>query len=210
MAILLLTLLTAAAFAAIRTSTRAVTSGEAQIDRTNQLRVAQDLLRRQITQVMAMPFKKESGTGRPILFLGDRQTMTYVAPMPGYLGRGGPYVQRIALEQTENGLALMFYHTLLNGFDEDEKFPEKPGPVILLSGIVQGYFEYRGLDDMGKLDRWADEWNKAGPNPLLVKLHLEFARESPMRWPELIIPLKVDPTAVSFLNEPSFFQPPGG
>lgn len=208
MAVMLLALLTAGAFGAIRTATRAVARGEAQVDRTNQLRVAQEFLRRQIAQTLAMPFRFDAATNRPYVFVGAAQELTYVAPMPGYLGRGGPYVQKLTLEQGPEGLQLVFHHALLNGFDPDAPFPEQPGPVVLLQGITEGRFEYRGLDETGKLGDWTDAWDQPGPSPLLVRVQLTFAPEANLRWPELVMPLMVDPTASSMLNAPSFFFRP--
>lgn len=210
MAIVLLALLSAGAYAAIRTATRAVERGEALVDRTNKVRVAQELLRRQISQALAVAVVKDAPTGQITTFLGERDRMTWVSAMPGYLGRGGPYVQEIAVERGNNGLALQFRHALANGWDERDGFPEKPGPVTLLERIDDVRFEYRGLDEQGKLGDWEDEWTDPGPMPLLVRIRVDFARGSQLEWPELVVPLMVDAGALGAALEPSFFTPPAG
>lgn len=208
MAIMLLALLSAGAWAAIRTATRAVERGEALVDRTNKVRVSQELLRRQISQALPIVVETDGPTGQPTHFIGERDRMRWVSAMPGYLGRGGPYVQEIALERGDNGYALRFRHALANGWDSREGFPETPGPVTLIERIDDVRIEYRGLDDQGKLGEWEDEWTDPGPMPLLVRVRVEFARGSQLEWPELVVPLMVDAGALGAALEPSFFTPP--
>ena len=96
LALVLLGLLMAGAFSGIRTATRSVERGEALIERTNKIRVAQEFLRRQIAHAMALPYENKRPTGEPIVFSASNDEMTFVAPMPGYLGHGGAYVQKLA------------------------------------------------------------------------------------------------------------------
>ena len=96
LATVLLALLVAGAWSGIRTATRAASSGEELIERTNRVRVAQEFLRRELTQSLALAYEEEVGTGQRLMFGGERDQLTFVAPMPGYLGRGGPYVQQLS------------------------------------------------------------------------------------------------------------------
>jgi general secretion pathway protein J len=213
LALVLLALLLAGAWGGLRTATRAVHSGEALIERTNKLRVAQELLRRQLGQTLAMGYAQELGTGNRIVFEGGHDRITYVSPMPGYLGFGGPYVQRLSFERGERGgTQLVFRHRILNGYEDgDLDDASDVAPVVLLEGIARGQFEFRALDDEGKLDDWTDRWENEAMTPLLVRVKVEFERGSRMVWPELTIPLMIDPTAASSAFEPSFFTaPPGG
>jgi general secretion pathway protein J len=208
LALLLLALLSAGVWGAIATSTRAVRSGDLAIERTNKMRVTQELLRRQVSQALAVAFDRDPGDGRITNFLGERDRMTWVSAMPGYLGRGGPYVQELAYERDAGGGTLVFRHALLNGFELREGFPEKPGPVVLLERVADVRIEYRGTTPEGRLDDWQDDWDKSGPLPLLVRIAVEFDRESGLRWPPLVVPVMVDPGAVGASLEPSFFTPP--
>lgn len=210
LAIALLALLSTAAWGAMRTATRAVERGEALIERTNKLRVTQELLRRQISQALAVPFDRDTTDGRVTNFRGERDRLMWVSPMPGYLGRGGSYVQEIALERDGFGNALKFRHAMVNGFELREGFPDKPGPVVLLEGIADLRIAYRGTNAEGRLEDWVDEWDKGGPLPLLVRVEIEFERGSGMDWPPLLVPVMVDPGAAGASLEPSFFAPPAG
>lgn len=210
LALLLLAMLSAGIYGAIATSTRAVRSGDIAIERTNKLRVTQELLRRQVAQAMAVPFDRDTTDGRVTNFRGERDRMMWVSPMPGYLGRGGPHVQEIALERDGSGGSLGFRHAMLNGFELREGFPERPGPVVLLEGVVELRIAYRGAGPDGRLDDWVDDWDKGAALPLLVRVEVEFERGSGMRWPPLVVPVMVDPGAVGAALEPSFFTPPAG
>lgn len=202
----LLALLMAGAYGGIRTATKSVERGEALIDRTNKLRVAQEFLRRQLGQTLALPFDQNEATGERIVFEGDSDVLTYVSPMPGYLGRGGPYVQNLSFERGNGGLRLVFRHTLLNGFEPDERFENSERkPVVLLEFISSARFEYRGVDETGELGDWKDSWDKPGMSPLLVRIVLEFERDSKMVWPEMVVPLMIDPSAASGAFDGQFF-----
>lgn len=211
LALTLLALLMTGAYAGITATTRAVDSGEKLIDRTNRLRVAQEFLRREISQAQALVIEQEPTTGETILFEGDAETLRFVAPMPGYLGRGGPYVQQLSFEQHEGDLRLLFRHAMHNGYKADEEPLEDPDlePVVLLERIREARFEYRALDDTGKLDDWKDEWDKKGRLPLLVRISIEFEEDANLVWPEMVVPLMID-TGGSPLRDPFMAPFTGG
>jgi general secretion pathway protein J len=203
--LVLLALLLGGAMAGIRTATKGVERGEAMIDRTNKLRVAQEFLRRQISQALYLPFHIDATSGERTVFEGDHDALTYVSVMPGYLGRGGPYVQHLAFERDRGGYRLVFRHALLNGYEADEDPLDEADPVVLLENIDDAVFEYRALDDRGQLDDWREDWDKPGRAPLLVRVKIAFSRESRMRWPDLVIPILLDPGAGQSGLEPQFF-----
>jgi len=208
LAIMLLAMLMAGAYAGIRTATRAAHAGQNQIDRTNKLRVTQEFLRRELSQALALPYEKETD-GRLVVFAGKPDLVTFVGPMPGYLGHGGPYVQQIALERDGRTRKLTFRHMLYNGYTKDgHDKVESVDPVVLLENIDDATFEYRGIDDTGKIADWDDEWKRANIAPHMVRLKLRFTREYAQTWPELVIPLTVDPSAAG--TQPNFGAGPGG
>ena len=197
LALVLLALLMTAAYTGFRASNRAVVRGEAAIDATNKVRVTQQLLRRQIGQALALAFDQDRGTSVPVLIEGDSEGLTFVSALPGYLGQGGAYVQRVELDSGEGGgERLLFRHALLNGFDPAESEPFEEKPVVLLERISELSIEYRGLDDAGKLDDWTDEWEKSDRLPLLVRIGIEFEEGANLRWPSLVIPLRLGGDAV--------------
>ena len=188
-AVTLLALLVALAYGTLRTAVRAMRSGEALITRTDQLRTAQEFLRRQLSHAMPLPFERLEDTGENRVFVADRGELRFVAPMPGHLSRGGPHVQWLTLD----GDALLFDHAQLNGYDPaDPKAGNKREPVVLLEGIRDAKFEFRELDpETGELGEWDSDWDDPQRLPLLVRLDVEFEEESRQHWPDLEIPLLV-------------------
>jgi general secretion pathway protein J len=209
-AILLLGMLMAGAWAGISTTTKAARSGEALIDRTNRVRVAQEFIRRQLRNAMALPYQTDSSTGETRTFEGDSDVMRFVAPMPGYLGHGGSYVQTLELRSSRGGgQELVFVHELLNGYDPDGGREEERPPVVLIEGIRRGTFEYKGLDETGKLSDWEQEWDEPGAQPVLVRVKFDMDDRSGYVWPEIVVPVLANSANAGFYD-PFSLNPGGG
>ncbi|HEX5123770.1 MAG TPA: prepilin-type N-terminal cleavage/methylation domain-containing protein, partial [Rhodanobacteraceae bacterium] len=117
LAVVLLALLLAGTWGAIRTAVHAMHSGEDAIDRTNRLRVAEEFMRHQVSRILPLSYGQDDSTGMNYVFEGSADSMRFVAPMPGYLSKGGPYVQTLKLVGGRNGKELVFTDAMLNGFD---------------------------------------------------------------------------------------------
>lgn len=189
----LLALALTLAYGAIRAAVGSVRSGEGLIDRTEQVRIVQEFLRRQLSHAMPLAFEDMEDDGERKLFEADGESVRFVAPMPGYLSRGGPHVQWLAIERGRNGERLLFDHAQLNGYDpEDPKSDDARPPVVLLDGLDRARFEFRSMDPAtGELDDWTDEWEDPQQMPVMVRLLLEFDRDDQRNWPQLEIPLKL-------------------
>lgn len=211
LAILLLGLLMAGAWAGISTATKAARSGEALIDRTNRVRVAQEFLRRQIRNALALPYVVDKSTGETRTFEGEDEFLRFVAPMPGYLSRGGAYLQTLQLRPGRGGgQELVFAHEMLNGHDPDNKREEERKPVVLIEGIRRARFEYRGLDETGKLGDWENEWDESGTQPILVRMKFEMDERSGYVWPELVVPVLANSANAGFFDPFLGTLKPGG
>ena len=192
LAILLLAVLLAMAYGGIRSAVKSMHAGEALIDRVNRVRVAQEFIRHQISRTLPLPFGQEEGTGANFMFQGEGDFMRFVAPMPGYLSRGGSYVQTLELTDTRNGKQLLFFHSMLNGYDAKKLRSDDPEPVVLMDLIESGSFEYRKLDAEGKLEDWSDDWEDPSFTPMMVRIRLKMRPEALVDWPDMQIPLVLD------------------
>ncbi len=191
-ALLLLSLLLAGAWGGIHTATKAIHSGDVAIERMNRLRVTEGFLRRQLSHTMPLAFDRDDATGENFLFQGKSDHMRYVAPMPGYLSKGGAYVQTLELSRAQQGMQLTFANTMLNGFSLDDAERDAREPVLLIDGIARGQFQYRGLDEEGELDDWTDDWDDPTRLPVMVRIAFQMTPESRMTWPTMDIPLMMD------------------
>jgi len=122
--------------------------------------------------------------------------MRFVAPMPGYLSRGGPYVQTLELARGNDGLQLRFADAMLNGFDVEKSKSADVEPVVLLDHIRDGRFEYRTLDEQGQFAEWSSDWSDAAITPLMVRIRLDMQPGIQMPWPVLDVPLMLNAGAV--------------
>lgn len=190
LAITLLALLLAGAYSGIQTSVKAMHSGERVIERLDRMRTVQEFLRHQMSRIMPLPYAMtENGN---YVFEGGRDFMRFVAPMPGYLSHGGPYVQTLALKPGKDGLKLVFSGAMLNGFDINAEKTAERDPVVLLDHIREGTFAYRALDEQGQLAPWSSEWNDFSVTPLLVQVQLVMQPGQQVDWPTLAVPLMLD------------------
>jgi general secretion pathway protein J len=208
MALVLLAVLLTGALSGIQAARKAMDSGERAIDRVNRMRVAQEFVRHEISRTLPLAFGHDKTTGTNFVFQGENDFLRFVAPMPGYLSRGGAYVQSLELARGQHGLQLLFTHHLLNGFDLDNLGTDKIEPVLLLDGIRAGRFEYRTYDDKGELGDWTRDWKDPARTPLMVRLALEMQPEAHLDWPLMDIPLLLDAGAAGFNPAAGFIPQP--
>jgi len=195
-ALVLLALLLVGVYSGIRTAAHSVRSGTASIERLDQIRSAQQFLRRELAQSLAQPIG-HTDQGEPIYFVGTAREMRYVAPLPGYLGKLGPQLQRLQLvDDGHEGLRLELSLVLL---PPDGKPPQPLGePQVLLDHIRDGSFNYRGIDARGAAVPWAPTWADGRLLPQLVSITLR-SRDG-ADWPQLDVPLRVNPVQTGLLQ----------
>jgi len=193
LAISLVGLIMAMAYGGFRASVRATGSGEVLIEQTNRLRISHQFVRRQLSLAQALIIEQREDDGTPIRFLGDRESVRFVAPMPGYLSYGGPYVQQLRLEPDDQGFDLIYYYSMLNGYQADDNdFGEG---IVLIDGIAEGRFRFLGSDPETGLPGWMEAWEFPGQMPLAVSLAMDLDHPSGLTWPDLIAPVMLDGTA---------------
>ncbi len=187
--LVLLALLLVGVYSGIRTATHSVRSGTAAIDRIDQIRSAQQFLRRELAQSLTQPIT-QTDHGESIYFIGHAHEMRYVAPLPGYLGKLGPQLQRLQLvDDGHGGLRLELSLALL---PPDGESPQPLGePQVLLDHLKAGSFSYRGVDAQGAAVPWSETWADGRLLPQLVSIKLQALGN--VDWPQLDVPLRVNP-----------------
>lgn len=200
---LLLVILLVGVYSGIRTATRLIRSGTASSERLDQIRSAQQLLRREIAQTMAVPIGHDDH-GDNVFFDGAPRRMRYVAPLPGYLGKLGAQLQTLELVDDGHGAQRLQLQLALMPPDGS---PPKPlgTPQVLLDHVRAGAFFYRGVDARGRPGNWQKAWPDGRLLPSLVRIELRpLGRDS---WPQLDVPLRIDPA--SGIIQASQSQHPG-
>jgi len=179
----LLALGLAIAFATLRSAGNATAKSEAAAQRGERLRAAQGFLRTQLSAALPIPFEFDGESGAATFLRVQPGKLEFVATMPGYLARGGPYLQTLELVPGENGQQLRFQHQLLSA---DGAMDAEREPVVLLDGIEEGSFEVRTIDERSRPGEWQDEWDTSAQLPPQVRVRLRF-RDPQRRWPELVV-----------------------
>lgn len=190
--VLLATVLLAAglalAFATLTAATKTASRGEAMAEHSERIRAVEGFLRKRIAAARAVPFEFDSATSLPTRFIGEPDRMRFVADLPDYLGRGGPYLHDFAVESdgddTRISLTLV---QVLAGQQVEE--PEPRPAELLVDGLQSARFRYRALGDDNALGEWSDRWEKVDQLPLLVEVTLTDADDH--AWPPLVVALRL-------------------
>lgn len=189
-ALALLALLLVGVYSGIRTATHSVRAGSAAVERLDAVRSTQQFLRRELEQAMTEQLAAND-KDEAIFFKGDAHTMSFVAPLPGYLGKLGPQAQTLRLvDNGKGGQRLEVSFALL---PPDGKPLKSGAPQVLLEDVHTGSFHYRGLDPQGHPGAWRDDWPEGDRLPQLVRIDL--ALDGTVDWPQLVVPLRVDASA---------------
>jgi general secretion pathway protein J len=184
----LIALIMVMAYGGFRAGVRASHSGEQLIEETNRVRVVHQFLRRQFAHIR--PLIIEQDDTELIRFEGEPERMRFVAPMPGYLGFGGPYVQELRFERGEVGRDLVFAYALLNTFEPGDL--EAEAPITLIENVGEARFEFLGFTEDGEDVVWSDFWETPENVPLSIALELEMPRDNGLFFPQLVTPVVID------------------
>lgn len=195
LAITLMSILLGLTYTGLRAATRSSERGEIMLAMGGEMRASHQFVRRQLNQMLPLPFAVTDVTDEiRIVFTGDARSIQYVAPMPGYLGSGGPQVQLLELANGDDGSVLQFSHALLQGYEDTHLYERDP--VILLEGVESAGFEFLGLDENGEVTAWVSSWDHPEVLPLAVRLSIELSRDAQLQWPDLVAGVRVDESAV--------------
>ena len=117
LAITLMSILLGLTYTGLRAATRSSERGEKMLAAGGELRATHQFVRRQLNQMLPLSFALSDDADEiRIVFSGDARSIQYVAPMPGYLGTGGPQVQLIELAGSGDDSVLQFSHDLTYGW----------------------------------------------------------------------------------------------
>jgi len=209
LAITLMSILLGLTYTGLRAATRSSQRGEQLLAAGGELRAAHQFIRRQLNQMLPLSYAEmEDAEAERIVFEGDETHVKFVAPMPGYLGSGGPQVQVVEVAiDGDGGYVVQFSHALLQGFTSDRLLDRDP--VLLLEGVKSAGFSYLGRDEEGELTGWSSSWDTPEQLPVAVRFDIEFKEGLNLEWPELAAGVRVDEQSlqgVGGIHQPSIYQ----
>lgn len=194
--VLLATVLLAAgltlAFATLRSANAISQRGEAMAARGERMRAVEGFLRRSLTGALPLAMSRDPDSQRPQRFVGEAGRMRFVADVPDYLGRGGPYLHDLSAEGQSPKLRLQITLTQVQAAQAIAEAKPLP-PEPLADDLLEVHFAYRGRQDaFGSLGEWQPQWDASDRMPLLVRIDL---RDAQGPWPTLIVALPQAPNA---------------
>ena len=189
--VLLATVLLAAgmalAFAAVRSTLAISSRGEAIASGNERMRAVEGFLRRRLVSAMPLPLQRDALSGNAKVFTGTPQQLRFVANVPNYLGRGGPYLHTLEVSGNGDKQELRIGLTLLQNGELLEENPPR-GSELLADDLKQVKLRYRGADpNTGAMGRWQDSWDLPGRMPALVSI--EITPAGGPAWPPLVVAL---------------------
>jgi general secretion pathway protein J len=148
----------------------------------------QELLRRLLSQARPITVNNDDAQKRDgILFVGNDNSMRFVAPLPRHLGVGGLYEVAIYLTDDEHsgrpGKRLMMSWRLFQGTRSSS--PTLKRQTVLLSGVKEIRCSYFGFH-IKKPRAWYNDWEGLWLLPEVVRIRLSFSQND-LIWPELIV-----------------------
>ncbi len=189
--VLLATVLLAAglalAFATLSAASQTSTRGESLAARSERIRAVEGFLRKRLAAARPLAFSTGLANAPPQRFLGEPDRMRFVADLPNYLGRGGPYSHELRIQRSK---ATIRIELLLDIVSAGETTPDavKRAPELLVDGLATARFRYRGRDaSSGELGAWQDRWEATDRLPLLVEA--TFTDVGGATWPTLVVAL---------------------
>lgn len=180
----------AIAFATLRAATATVQRGEALSQRNERIRAVSGFLRSRLSAARPIPFATDDSGGVAYRFRGDGAHLEFVADLPDYLGRGGPYLHRLEVERVAGGtLRLVVSFRMVQGgtIVGGERAVRDIAPEVLADGLRSVEFRYRGLRTDGTPAAWQAEWEEGDAMPLQVEVRLRDA--DGRTWPPLLVAL---------------------
>lgn len=176
----------ALAFASLRAASATATRGEQIAQRDERMRAVSGFLRRRLSSARSIAYALDPTTGQQLRFSGDGEQMRFVADLPDYLGRGGPYVHTLRVVRDGDTQRIEVALAMALGGQTIEESPPRP-PDVLVDGLGDVRFRYRGMNADGQLGGWSDTWN--APEALPLQVSIDLADKDGRAWPSLVVAL---------------------
>jgi prepilin-type N-terminal cleavage/methylation domain-containing protein len=182
----LVSLLFLALFASFNTIGHSWDAADTRMNKTEDMRLISDFLRRQLGQAMVVKIKGEKEDSSVYAFEGTSTSLRYAAPLQPLQHQGGVFLVELDIVSGKNGKALeMLYAPYRPELTWEDAFKDaKPVPVF--DGLKDASFAYFGAEEEGKDPEWSSDWEDKPLYPQLLKLTLADAERA---WPEMQVSL---------------------
>jgi general secretion pathway protein J len=178
----LLGLLMLVVLGGLRFGARAWERNEAHATATDDVRLAQTLLRHEIARIYPLFLMDQAHLeDGHVDFDGSENSMSFLAPSPQALANAGR--ARITLTRAEHGgrAALVF------SAKPELAASNQPYSEVLVQGLKSLDFSYFGSEQPEEAPSWHDRWSNEMRLPQLIRVHAIFADGDARNWPEFVV-----------------------
>jgi general secretion pathway protein J len=184
-ALTLLGLIMVMLYGGLHLATRGAAIGERRAEASEQVRLIESFLRREVSQVYPLVWKSK-GKQR-VAFKGGSEALHFAAILPAHRGEGGLYLVSIEAADSYPAHRLIFSYRLARPEIQDFETKEVPDErVVLVENLENAEFAYYGKREKEEEARWHSRWGDRKNLPRLVRLRLKIVS---LVWPDLVIPI---------------------
>lgn len=162
----------------LRFGIRAWETGRERAEPTSEIELAQNLLRRELSQAAA---PRDAGDAARA-FVGAMDRLAFSGPLPAPAAAGEPYafLLRAAGGAGRTDLALQWRPAAMSG-------EAATGSAVLLEGIAGFELAYFGATAPGQAPAWSAQWSGAAGLPKLIRMRVIFPAGDRRLWPDLFV-----------------------
>ncbi len=186
-AMTLLGLLTTLLFGGLKFGAHAWERGEAHGTGAEEVRVVQQLLRRELGE--SYPLFIADPQHPHVTFDGEAQSLTFLAPAMQSLGVAGRASITLRAVAGGDGTRLVISARPELAFGNGAA---AAGTEALIGGLTALSFSYYGAERASDLPRWHERWSDQPALPKLIRVAASFATGDARNWPDLIVAPRID------------------
>ncbi len=186
-AMALLGLILVLLFGGLRLGVRSWDAAQNSADTMATVRSVEGFLRRELAQIQ--PYQWKGGTSPRLAFTGERDRLSFVAPLPARVGGGGLRAMSVALERDAAGQRIVWRQAAVNPRMQDFGALASAEPMVLISteleGVEELWLSYFGRQAEGAESLWTDRWDHPQRLPQLIRVQVRLRRGA--EWPEFVV-----------------------
>ncbi len=167
---------------------RAVLKAQRYTVSLDEMRAAQQFLRTSISEALPLDVT-EDDSQTDGFFAGGPQRMQFVATLPGVLGGG---IQRFTLQLAgaEAPRDLQVAFAQFESAAQVSVPASRSEPQVVLKGVEDLQFSYRGLSPKGQATGWISEWPWTKRLPYAVRIAARV--NGPVPWVTQVVALRLN------------------
>jgi len=188
----LMGLLAVMLFGGFRFGLRAWEAGGTRIERQTEAELVQNLLERELGQAYSLADSNPQAVPITIpTFLGNRNSLGFVAPLPTQAGIGGLFRFGLGVDTNGPERRLVLAWQIFRPDQPPRPSVDDNSKSVLLHGIEAIDLAYFGRRQVGAAAQWQGDWDDRHGLPELIRLRVTFPPGDGRAWPDLYVAPKL-------------------